>query len=71
VSDCTAEGLKAVIMLQKLDYTSELIDDSRLKDAVNILLSLQNEGGGFASYENIRGPGWLLIYFNLEQVGMA
>jgi lanosterol synthase len=47
-------------MLQtKLDYTSELIDDSRQKDAVNIILSLQNEGGGFASYEKIRGPAWL------------
>jgi hypothetical protein len=33
VSDCTAEGLKAVIMLQKLDYTSQLIDDSRIKEA--------------------------------------
>jgi lanosterol synthase len=60
VSDCTAEALKAVMMLQtRLDYTSDLIDDSRLENAVNILLSMQNQDGGFASYEKIRGPAWL------------
>lgn len=28
-------------------------------DAVDIMLSLQNPNGGFASYEVIRGPKWL------------
>ena len=28
-------------------------------DAVDIMLSLQNSDGGFASYELIRGPQWL------------
>ena len=28
-------------------------------DAVDVLLSLQNSNGGFASYELIRGPQWL------------
>lgn len=30
-----------------------------MKDAVDTLLTMQNPGGGFASYERIRGPAWL------------
>lgn len=37
----------------------QLISDRRLQDAVDILLAMQNADGGFASYELIRGPGWL------------
>jgi lanosterol synthase len=28
-------------------------------DAVDIMLSLQNPSGGFASYELVRGPWWV------------
>ena len=28
-------------------------------DAVDVMLSLQNPNGGFASYELVRGPRWL------------
>ncbi|KAJ3115426.1 Lanosterol synthase (Oxidosqualene--lanosterol cyclase) [Phlyctochytrium bullatum] len=63
VSDCTAEGLKAVCMLQnpkispvRLPYH---INDRRLMDAVDVLLTMQNSDGGFASYETIRGPAFL------------
>jgi lanosterol synthase len=28
-------------------------------DAVDVMLTLQNPNGGFASYELIRGPKWL------------
>lgn len=31
----------------------------RLCDAVDVILSLPNKDGGFASYELIRGPHWL------------
>lgn len=34
------------------------IDDRRLYDAVNVILTLQNEDGGWATYENNRGFGW-------------
>lgn len=37
-------------------YAPKLIDERRLCDAVDVLLSLQNPGGGFASYETIRAP---------------
>jgi lanosterol synthase len=30
-----------------------------MHDAVDVMLSLQNSDGGFASYEIIRGPQWL------------
>ncbi|KAF7308670.1 Terpene cyclase/mutase family member [Mycena chlorophos] len=60
VSDCTGEGLKAVLYLQKqLSFTPQLISDRRIFDAVDLLLTLQNSNGGFASYEPIRGPHWL------------
>ena len=28
-------------------------------DAVDVMLTMQNPNGGFASYELIRGPHWL------------
>ncbi|KAG9037495.1 Lanosterol synthase (Oxidosqualene--lanosterol cyclase) [Tulasnella sp. JGI-2019a] len=57
VSDCTAEGLKSVLYIQEhLSYVPKLIDARRLYDAVDVLLTMQNPGGGFASYELIRAP---------------
>ncbi|KAJ3302144.1 Lanosterol synthase (Oxidosqualene--lanosterol cyclase) [Kappamyces sp. JEL0829] len=55
VSDCTAEALKTVLLLQNGPW----ISDDRMFDAVNVLLSLQNGDGGVASYELQRGPTWL------------
>lgn len=60
VSDCTGEGLKAVILLQEhVSYTPKRVSERRLCDAVDTMLSMQNPNGGFASYELIRGPKWL------------
>jgi squalene/oxidosqualene cyclase-like protein len=36
-----------------------IIDQNRLRPSIDLLLSLQNPQGGWASYENIRGPAWL------------
>lgn len=36
-------------------YTPKLVDDQRLKDCVDLLLTMQNPDGGFASYELVRG----------------
>ncbi|KAJ7035653.1 terpenoid cyclases/protein prenyltransferase alpha-alpha toroid [Mycena alexandri] len=70
VSDCTGEGLKAVLYLQKdLSFTPKLISDRRIFDAVDILLTLQNPNGGFASYEPIRGPKWLELLNPAEVFG--
>lgn len=61
ISDCTAEGLKAVLLLRNepcIRSSCVSIDDSRLQKALNVLLTLQNVDGGWATYENTRGYGW-------------
>lgn len=37
----------------------ELVDKERMCDAVDVILSMQNADGGFASYELIRGAQYL------------
>ena len=64
ISDCTAEGLKAVLLLRDhpavcgADAITKPISDQRLFNALNVLLTLQNVDGGWATYENNRGYGW-------------
>lgn len=50
-------------------HTPELVSKERLCDAVDIILSLQNPGGGFASYELIRGPALLEVLNPAEVFG--
>jgi len=61
ISDCTAEGFTcALLMPLQLKCCKNLaISESRLFDAVNVLLSYQNTDGGWPSYENQRGPALL------------
>lgn len=55
ISDCTAEGLKAIISLEALDFMKDKkLDDQRYFDAVNVILSMHNKGGGWATYELTR-----------------
>jgi cycloartenol synthase len=62
ISDCTAEGLKAVLAMHR--YAGDLVNiadripKNRLQDAVDVILSLHNSDGGWATYENNRGHGW-------------
>lgn len=68
VADCTAEGLKAVLLLQnQCPSITEHIPRERLCDAVDVLLSLRNADGGFATYEKKRG-GYLLELLNPSEV---
>ncbi|KAG9104304.1 Lanosterol synthase (Oxidosqualene--lanosterol cyclase) [Ceratobasidium sp. 370] len=70
VSDCTAEGLKAVLYLQEqMSYTPKLLSKERLCDAVDVLLTMQNSDGGFASYELVRGPKFLELINPAEVFG--
>ena len=57
ISDCTAEGLKASLLLQELGMNQ--VPRPRLREAVEEILSLQNTDGGWATYELQRGPRWL------------
>lgn len=57
ISDCTAEGLKASLLLEHAGLNQ--VPRGRLREAVEEILSLQNEDGGWATYELQRGPKWL------------
>ena len=57
ISDCTSEGLKASLKLR--GFVKDPISLERLTDAVDQILSMQNEDGGWATYELTRGPKWL------------
>ncbi|CAH2061373.1 unnamed protein product [Thlaspi arvense] len=61
VSDCTAEALKAALLLSQMpvNIVGEAMLEENLFDAVNNILSLQNTNGGFASYELTRSYPWL------------
>lgn len=60
ISDCTAEGLKASLVCSQLDFIQGLSPE-RFYDAVNVVLSMQQKCGGWATYELCRGPHWLEI----------
>ncbi|MCF6342022.1 MAG: terpene cyclase/mutase family protein [Bacteroidales bacterium] len=63
ITDCTGEGVKSSLLLNETLPVQSLgepaIDQTRLAPAIDLLLSLQNPQGGWASYENIRGQAWL------------
>ncbi|KAI4351132.1 hypothetical protein L6164_005515 [Bauhinia variegata] len=71
ISDCTAEGLKAALLLSKIpsQIVGEPLEAKQLYDAVNVILSLQNAGGGFASYELTRSYDWLELINPAETFG--
>nr|UXX25229.1 cycloartenol synthase [Aloe vera] len=71
ISDCTAEGLKAALLLSQI--SPEIVGDpvvaNRLYDAVNVVLSLMNNDGGFATYELTRSYAWMEIINPAETFG--
>ncbi|KAJ3686084.1 hypothetical protein LUZ61_015248 [Rhynchospora tenuis] len=69
VSDCTAEGLKAALLLSMLPerIVGHPIEANRLHDAVNVILSLMNESGGFATYELTRSYAWMELIMNRSE----
>ncbi|XP_050217053.1 cycloartenol synthase [Mercurialis annua] len=71
ISDCTAEGMKALLLLSKLpsDIVGERLDTNRFYDAVNVVLSLQNDDGGFPTYELSRSYSWLEFINPAETFG--
>ncbi|GLT66452.1 hypothetical protein SLA2020_388170 [Shorea laevis] len=71
VSDCTSEALKAALLLSRMpsDIAGPAIATDQLNDAVNVILSLQNSNGGFATYELTRSYAWLEIINPVETFG--
>ncbi|XP_075674232.1 cycloartenol synthase-like [Castanea sativa] len=71
VSDCTADGLKSALLLSQMPsaIVGEAIAADKLYDAVNVILSLQNNSGGLASYELTRSYAWLEMINPSETFG--
>lgn len=46
----------------------QLVSDERLFDAVDVILTMQNSNGGFASYELVRGPTAFMEMINPAEV---
>ncbi|NP_001310632.1 cycloartenol synthase [Ricinus communis] len=71
ISDCTAEGIKALMLLSKIpsEIVGEGLNANRLYDAVNVVLSLQNGDGGFPTYELSRSYSWLEFINPAETFG--
>ncbi len=57
ITDCTSEGLKCALALE--GRFAEDIPVELLRASVQLLLSWQNDDGGWASYEKQRGATWL------------
>ncbi|OWM86877.1 hypothetical protein CDL15_Pgr015913 [Punica granatum] len=61
VSDCTSEGLKTALLFSQMppELVGEKMETERFYDAVNVILSLQSENGGFPAWEPQRAYSWL------------
>ncbi|KAM7259589.1 hypothetical protein ACFE04_015330 [Oxalis oulophora] len=61
VSDCTAEGLKASLLLAQIpsDLVGEQMEAEQFYDAVNVIISLQSSNGGFPAWEPQRAFRWV------------
>jgi lanosterol synthase len=69
VSDCIAEGLRSVILLQKTPGYPQLLEDQRIFDAVDTLLTYQNATGACSSYEPTRGGSYMELFNAAEVFG--
>ncbi|XP_066320895.1 cycloartenol synthase-like [Miscanthus floridulus] len=71
VSDCTAEGLKASLLLSEIspEIVGEPVEANRFYDAVSCLMSYMNGNGGFATYELTRSYAWLELINPTETFG--
>ncbi|CAM9000177.1 unnamed protein product [Rhodiola kirilowii] len=71
ISDCTAEGLKVILSLSQFpaSLVGAPVSVERVYDAVNVILSLQNPNGGFATYELTRSYNWMELINPAETFG--
>ncbi len=63
VTDCTTEGMKTALLYNNKKHVKKQnhIDLERLKPAIDWLLFMQNDNGGWASYEKQRAPKWIEV----------
>jgi squalene/oxidosqualene cyclase-like protein len=65
ITDCTSEGFKCALELEGRYAPAVPLD--LLRESVRLILSWQNDDGGWATYEKQRGGAWL-EQFNPSQV---
>lgn len=58
ITDCTSEGFKSAVQLEPRGF-AQPISTELLRESVKLILSWQNEDGGWASYEPQRAGPWL------------
>ncbi|KAJ1267466.1 hypothetical protein BS78_07G058400 [Paspalum vaginatum] len=61
VSDCTAEALKACLLLSKIspEIVGKPLEIDRQYDGINCLMSFMNDNGGFSAFEALKSSTWL------------
>ncbi len=72
IADCTAEGIKAVLKCHGSEFIEEIDDKlstERLQQAIDLIISFQNEDGGWATYENTRSGPFLELLNPSEVFG--
>lgn len=57
VSDCTAKGITAALLLR--DRVRQPLSPARIEAAVDVLLRDQNDDGGWSEYEKARAGTWV------------
>ncbi|PWY68806.1 lanosterol synthase [Aspergillus eucalypticola CBS 122712] len=69
-SDCTAESLKAILMVER-KLGSRQMREANLRLAVDNLLMIQNHSGGYSSFEPIAAGNWLEYFNGTEMFGQV
>lgn len=69
VSDCISECVKAIILLQNTPGFPQILEDRRIYDAIDTLLTYQNDSGGLSSYEKCRGGEYMEMLNAAEVFG--
>lgn len=59
ITDCTSEGFKCALALEGRFPGEAEVPVPLLRESVKLILSWQNDAGGWASYEKQRGGPWL------------
>ncbi|XRM46575.1 hypothetical protein ABZX51_009604 [Aspergillus tubingensis] len=69
-SDCTAEALKAILLVER-DLGMRRMKEENLLLAVDNLLLIQNASGGYSSFEPIAAGPWLEYFNGTEMFGQV
>ncbi|XP_009364429.2 beta-amyrin synthase isoform X1 [Pyrus x bretschneideri] len=68
VSDCTSENMTCCLLFSMMpsEIVGDKIEDDRLYDGVNLILSMQSKNGGVSAWEPAGSPSWLELLNPVE-----